>query len=767
MVKKVILIMLMFLIVPFLVGASEIFDNLNGSGYNVTFSNYCNATSCHTISEFLDVGAGGDITAVNTDGRYLTGGDTSGAISLLVNDTVLNESVDSSIDLKVDASFLQNLLDSIYARITYVDTRVDSIVNTTDAIIQSWINSNSTADKAYTDTRVDSIDNHTATVDTVIGNETIRVDLIIGTYIPNNATADRVYTDIRVDSIDNHTATVDTSIGNESVKVALIIGTYIPNNATADRSYTDTRVDSIVNLTESDVEGFFSSGDGNITYLNGVYTLIKLNLEQFTHPGWITAAVAALDNFFSKTETNALLADINNTIDTKLDITDQRYNDTAINTSDNINTLFPGNDLTTDIDTTIGNESANVALIIGTYIPDNSTANRAYTDTRVDSIDNHTATIDTNTQRKGDDIYLYNDSTTMILNESKLNLTIDERVSVAGGGDITEVNTQDTYISGGETTGAVNLAFNETKLNMTTNASIDLRVGAGDGNFTVTLGKIFLAFVDLAQLDNSNSVFITAAVAALDNFFTKTEVTSSFDALPNVTMQQINDSFENWSQAKSSYWDTSNDLDTVIGADEIAEANIAFSTACSAGDFYRLTGNDLECTTPTDTTYANGSGLTLVGTEFNHSDTSSQASDDNSGNTFIQDIVLDTFGHITSITNAAVSFASYWDTSNDLDTVIGADEIAEANIAFSTACSAGNHYYLNGNDLACEADDDTTYSALSEFANDIGAITNSSDGNMSVAIVDYIKFHNDTTHSIESNTTCVIIKGDTAELHVC
>ncbi len=661
MVKKVILIMLMFLIVPFLVGASEIFDNLNGSGYNVTFSNYCNATSCHTISEFLDVGAGGDITAVNTDGRYLTGGDTSGAISLLVNDTVLNESVDSSIDLKVDASFLQNLLDSIYARITYVDTRVDSIVNTTDAIIQSWINSNSTADKAYTDTRVDSIDNHTATVDTVIGNETIRVDLIIGTYIPNNATADRVYTDIRVDSIDNHTATVDTSIGNESVKVALIIGTYIPNNATADRSYTDTRVDSIVNLTESDVEGFFSSGDGNITYLNGVYTLIKLNLEQFTHPGWITAAVAALDNFFSKTETNALLADINNTIDTKLDITDQRYNDTAINTSDNINTLFPGNDLTTDIDTTIGNESANVALIIGTYIPDNSTANRAYTDTRVDSIDNHTATIDTNTQRKGDDIYLYNDSTTMILNESKLNLTIDERVSVAGGGDITEVNTQDTYISGGETTGAVNLAFNETKLNMTTNASIDLRVGAGDGNFTVTLGKIFLAFVDLAQLDNSNSVFITAAVAALDNFFTKTEVTSSFDALPNVTMQQINDSFENWSQAKS----------------------------------------------------------------------------------------------------------SYWDTSNDLDTVIGADEIAEANIAFSTACSAGNHYYLNGNDLACEADDDTTYSALSEFANDIGAITNSSDGNMSVAIVDYIKFHNDTTHSIESNTTCVIIKGDTAELHVC
>ena len=106
-----------------------------------------------------------------------------------------------------------------------------------------------------------------------------------------------------------------------------------------------------------------------------------------------------------------------------------------------------------------------------------------------------------------------------------------------------------------------------------------------------------------------------------------------------------------------------------------------------------------------DTTYTNGSGISLIGTEFNHSDTSSQASDDNSGNTFIQDIVLDTYGHITSLVNAAVDFSSYWDTSNDIDTVISADEISEANIAFSTACASGNHYYLNGNDLACEADD--------------------------------------------------------------
>jgi len=57
--------------------------------------------------------------------------------------------------------------------------------------------------------------------------------------------------------------------------------------------------------------------------------------------------------------------------------------------------------------------------------------------------------------------------------------------------------------------------------------------------------------------------------------------------------------------------------------------------------------------------------------------------------------------------DAELGTYGYWNESSDLDD----DELAEAKIAFSTACAAGNHYYLNGNDLACEADDDTTYTA--------------------------------------------------------
>ena len=54
--------------------------------------------------------------------------------------------------------------------------------------------------------------------------------------------------------------------------------------------------------------------------------------------------------------------------------------------------------------------------------------------------------------------------------------------------------------------------------------------------------------------------------------------------------------------------------------------------------------------TDTNTTYTAGNGLTLTGTEFTHTDTSTQASSSNSGRTYIQSINVDGFGHITGLT---------------------------------------------------------------------------------------------------------------------
>jgi len=56
-----------------------------------------------------------------------------------------------------------------------------------------------------------------------------------------------------------------------------------------------------------------------------------------------------------------------------------------------------------------------------------------------------------------------------------------------------------------------------------------------------------------------------------------------------------------------------------------------------------------------------------------------------------------------TILEAQVTDADWWDADGD----VGADEISESKINFGTACAAGNHYYLNGNDLACESDADT------------------------------------------------------------
>jgi hypothetical protein len=74
--------------------------------------------------------------------------------------------------------------------------------------------------------------------------------------------------------------------------------------------------------------------------------------------------------------------------------------------------------------------------------------------------------------------------------------------------------------------------------------------------------------------------------------------------------------------------------------------------------------------TSTDTTYTAGGGIGLTGTTFSvtagsgltqdadglsHADTSSQSSVDNTGATFIQDVSLDGFGHVTSLASTTIT----------------------------------------------------------------------------------------------------------------
>ena len=86
--------------------------------------------------------------------------------------------------------------------------------------------------------------------------------------------------------------------------------------------------------------------------------------------------------------------------------------------------------------------------------------------------------------------------------------------------------------------------------------------------------------------------------------------------------------------------------------------------------------------TDTNTTYtADGTSILLSGTQFSHADTSTQASVNNSGRTYIQDITLDTYGHITGITSA---------TETVTDTTYSAGNgISLSSTTFSVAAGVG------------------------------------------------------------------------------
>jgi len=104
--------------------------------------------------------------------------------------------------------------------------------------------------------------------------------------------------------------------------------------------------------------------------------------------------------------------------------------------------------------------------------------------------------------------------------------------------------------------------------------------------------------------------------------------------------------------------------------------------------------------TDTNTTYSAGSGLGLSGTTFSHSDTSSQGSVNNSGSNFIQDITVDTYGHITGITSAAAGSSTTFGAVGTYVIAFGAVTTAypkNSTISGSTlVATKGNNNYIGG-----------------------------------------------------------------------
>lgn len=95
-------------------------------------------------------------------------------------------------------------------------------------------------------------------------------------------------------------------------------------------------------------------------------------------------------------------------------------------------------------------------------------------------------------------------------------------------------------------------------------------------------------------------------------------------------------------------------IDNSRNLQNIASIDAATEAAITAAGFSQTTGDITGVTA--------GSGLSGGGTSgtvtVNHADTSSQGSVNNSGNAVIQDITLDTYGHITNINSTTIATAS-------------------------------------------------------------------------------------------------------------
>lgn len=184
-----------------------------------------------------------------------------------------------------------------------------------------------------------------------------------------------------------------------------------------------------------------------------------------------------------------------------------------------------------------------------------------------------------------------------------------------------------------------------------------LRVDTASQGLTSTQksnARTNLGLGTLATLGTVNAATIT------DNSVGAAELNVSGNGSSGQVLTSDGDGTMSWTNKT-----TNTDTVTSVG---VSGSEVTGTVTLTAGNNVTLTqtGNTIEIrANDSNTTYSAGNGLSLSGTTFSHSDTSSQGTVNNSNGTVIQDITLDTYGHITSLGSVNLDGRYYTETESD------------------------------------------------------------------------------------------------------
>lgn len=335
---------------------------------------------------------------------------------------------------------------------------------------------------------------------------------------------------------------------------------------------------------------------------------------------------------------------------------------------------------------------ADVAIGGNLTVTGNATisGNLTFGDADTDSI-NLSAEIDSSIIPNTDDTYDLGSSS-----KQWRNLFIDGTANIDSlVADTADINggTIDATVIGGNTAAAITA----TTINASGTITGDV---TGDLTGDVT-GNVSGNAATATKLATPRAIAVSGAVTGTANFDGSSGITIATTATSDPTLTLSGDvtgsaTFTNLGNAT---------LATTIAANSVAlgtDTTGNYAGSVSAGNGISVSGSA-------------GEGTTFT---VSHSDTSSQSSSNNSGRTYIQDITLDTYGHVTGIATAT-------ETVTNTDT--------------NTTYSAGSGLDLSGTTFSVEADLRDGITHVGRDSNDYIAINTTSidfvlDGNTDVRI---------------------------------